>query len=109
MRPRGGQSAVVERDPGETFIDAHHAGCRRAYRHQPRLGSDCFTPSAMAGGTYKPYPFPAPTPRDAYREGLINRWKLEQLEGPLPAAMQGPSPDGTRGGDGGGSGGFGGG
>jgi hypothetical protein len=63
-------------------------------------------PAAVySGGSY---PFPAPTPRDAYREGLINRWQLEQLEGPLPPAMQGPSPDGTRGGDGGGSGGFGG-
>jgi hypothetical protein len=66
-------------------------------------------PAAYSGSTYQPYSFPAPTPRDAYREGLINRWKLEQLEGPLPQAMQGPSPDGTRGGDGGGSGGFGGG
>jgi hypothetical protein len=56
------------------------------------------------GNVYQPYPFPAPTPRDAYREGLINRWQLEQLEGPLPPAMQGPSPDGTRGGDGGGGG-----
>jgi hypothetical protein len=65
-------------------------------------------PAAYPSGTYQPYPFPAPTPRDAYREGLINRWQLEQLEGPLPPAMQGPSPDGTRGGDGGGGGGFGG-
>jgi hypothetical protein len=40
------------------------------------------------------YPFAAPTPRDAYREGLINRWQCEQLEGPLPQALQGPSPDG---------------
>ena len=50
------------------------------------------------GNVYQPYPFPAPTPRDAYREGLINRWQLEQLEGPLPPALQGPSPDGGRGG-----------
>jgi hypothetical protein len=49
-----------------------------------------------------PYPFPAPTPEDAYREGLINRWQYEQLVGPLPVAMQGPSPDGNRGGNGGG-------
>jgi hypothetical protein len=49
------------------------------------------------------YPLAAPTPRDAYREGLINRWQFEQLEGPLPPALQGPSPDGRRGGGGGGS------
>jgi hypothetical protein len=49
-----------------------------------------------------PYPFPAPTPEDAYREGLINRWQYEQLAGPLPQALQGPSVDGNRGGDGGG-------
>lgn len=59
-------------------------------------------PAAYPGGTYQYHPIPAPTPRDAYREGLINRWELEQLEGPLPPALQGPSVDGTRGGDGGG-------
>jgi hypothetical protein len=59
---------------------------------------------AYSGSTYQPYPFPAPTPRDAYREGLINRWELERLEGPQPPAFQGPSVDGTRGGDGGGGG-----
>ena len=48
------------------------------------------------GNTYQAYPFPAPTPRDAYREGLINRWELEQYEGPMPQALQGPSPDGSR-------------
>src|SRR5438309_1109688 len=52
------------------------------------------------GNAYQPYPFPAPTPEDAYRDGLINRWQYEQLAGPLPSAMQGPSPEG-RGGDGG--------
>src|SRR4051794_4289664 len=56
-------------------------------------------PVAYPGSSF-PYPFPAPTPEDAYREGLINRWNYEQLVGPLPAAMQGPSPDGSRGGDG---------
>jgi hypothetical protein len=60
--------------------------------------------AAYTGSTYGPYPFPAPTPRDAYRDGLINRWELERLEGPLPQALQGPSPDGNRGGDGGGGG-----
>ena len=49
------------------------------------------------------YRFVAPTPRDAYRQGLINRWELEQLEGPTPQALQGPSPDGSRGGARGGS------
>jgi hypothetical protein len=60
-------------------------------------------------GTYQPqspaapypdpygYRFVAPTPRDAYRNGLINRWELEQLEGPTPQALQGPSPDGNKG------------
>ena len=49
------------------------------------------------------YRFVAPTPDDAYRRGLINRWQLEQLEGPLPQALRGPSPNGTRGGGPGGS------
>ena len=53
------------------------------------------------GNIYRPYPFPAPTPEDAYRDGLINRWQLEQLVGPTPPALQGPSPNG-KGGDGGG-------
>ena len=44
-------------------------------------------PAAYSGSTYQPYSFPAPTPRDAYREGLINRWQLEQLEGPLLQAV----------------------
>ena len=52
------------------------------------------------GNAYQPYPFPASTPEDAYRDGLINRWQLEQLAGPLPPAVQGPTPNG-RGGDGG--------
>ena len=43
------------------------------------------------------YPFNAPTPRDAYRQGLINRWELERLTGPEPQALQGPSVDGERG------------
>src|SRR4051794_14234127 len=55
------------------------------------------------GNVYQPFPFPAPTPRDAYRDGLINRWQLEQLEGPLPPALQGSGPDGGRGGGRGGS------
>jgi hypothetical protein len=51
------------------------------------------------------YPLNAPTPRDAYREGLINRWELERLAGPEPQALQGPSVDGRGGGDSGGGGG----
>lgn len=50
-------------------------------------------PPAASPGPYR-YGFNAATPRDAYREGLINRWELEQLEGPTPQALQGPSPDG---------------
>jgi hypothetical protein len=38
--------------------------------------------------------FVAPTPEDAYRDHQINRWQLEQLTGPLPQALQGPSPNG---------------
>ena len=59
-------------------------------------------------GTYQPrwqpppypdsniYRFVAPTPEDAYRQGAINRWELEQLEGPTPQGLQGPSPNGGR-------------
>ena len=39
----------------------------------------------------------APTPEDAYRDRLINRWQYEQITGPLPQALQGPSPNGTTG------------
>ena len=56
-------------------------------------------PAAHSGGTYQSSPFPAPTPEDAYRAGLINRWQLEQLAGPLPQALQGPSVNGDRGGE----------
>jgi hypothetical protein len=50
--------------------------------------------AASAAGVAQPYPFSAPTPQDAYRQGLINRWELERYEGPTPQALQGPSPDG---------------
>ena len=43
------------------------------------------------------YPLNAPTPHDAYRQGLINRWEFEGLEGPLPQALQGPPVDSDRG------------
>jgi hypothetical protein len=54
----------------------------------------------------QPYPFPSVSPEDAYRDGLINRWELEQYTGPTPQALQGPSVNGNKGlqtgGDGGG-------
>lgn len=53
-------------------------------------------PATTYPGAYRPYPFAAPTPSDAYRQGLINRWELEQFEGPTPQAYQGPSPNGSR-------------
>ena len=56
-------------------------------------------PSQWPVGTYPDpysYRFNAPTPDDAYRQGLINRWELEQLEGPLPQALQGPSANGSK-------------
>jgi hypothetical protein len=71
----------------------------------PAAAPPPWSPTAYSGSTYQPYLFPAPTPRDAYRDGLINRWELERLEGPLPQALQGPPVDGNRGGDGGGGGG----
>jgi hypothetical protein len=70
----------------------------------PAAAPPQWSPPAYSGNTYHPYQLSAPTPRDAYRDGTINRWQLEQLEGPLPQALQGPSPDGNRGGDGGGGG-----
>src|SRR3954467_12983438 len=36
-------------------------------------------PPAVFSSNSFPYPFSAPTPEDAYREGLINRWNYEQL------------------------------
>jgi len=74
----------------------------RAQKPSPVPAPPQRPPPGNFGSTYQYYPIPAPTPRDAYRDGLINRWQLEQLEGPLPQALQGPSPDGNRGGDGGG-------
>lgn len=55
------------------------------------------SPPVAYPGSYS-YPLNAPTPEDAYRQGLLNRWELERLEGPLPPALQGPSPDGSKGG-----------
>lgn len=63
--------------------------------YQPR-----YSPTPSNSYNYRLY---APTPRDAYRERTINRWEYQQLEGPLPPAFQGPSPDGGRGGGGAGS------
>ena len=50
--------------------------------------------AAWAVPAYQGYPFPGLPPSDAYRQGLINRWELERLEGPTPQALQGPSPNG---------------
>jgi hypothetical protein len=80
------------------------AGPVRAQVPSPAAVPPPWPQAAYAGSTYQAYPFPAPTPRDAYREGLINRWEFERFEAPTSQAMQGPSPDGTRGGDGGGGG-----
>lgn len=54
-------------------------------------------PGAPPGSPPSAYPLPAATPEDAYRQGLINRWEYEQLAGPLPQALLGPSVDGERG------------
>ena len=59
-------------------------------------------PPAYSAGASQAYPFAALPPWDAYRQGFINRWELEQLQGPIPQALQGPTPNG-RGGSGGGS------
>jgi hypothetical protein len=66
------------------------------------------TPQPQSPTTYPDpysYRFVAPTPEDAYRRGLINRWELEQIEGPTPQALQGPNPSGGRSGGGGSGGG----
>ena len=39
------------------------------------------------------------TPEDAYRTGQISRWQLEQLTGPTPQALQGPSPNSDKNGE----------
>ena len=68
----------------------------RAQAPSPAVPSQWPGPqTAYAGSsTNQPYPFPALTPSDAYRQGLINRMELERWEGPTPQALQGPSPDG---------------
>lgn len=73
----------------------------QAQTPSPLPAAPQWPPAAYFGSSHPPYPLPAATPRDAYREGLINRWELEQIEGPQPQALQGPSVDGTRGGGGG--------
>jgi hypothetical protein len=54
-------------------------------------------PRATSTAPVQRYPFRAPTPEDAYRKGLINRWELERYEGSTPQALQGPSVNGARG------------
>ena len=53
-------------------------------------------PQWPAAGYVYPYRINAATPMDAYRQGLITRWELERLEGPMPQALQGPSVDGSK-------------
>ena len=53
-------------------------------------------PQWRAAGYVYPYRINAATPMDAYRQGLITRWELERLEGPMPQALQGPSVDGSK-------------
>jgi hypothetical protein len=67
-------------------------------------------PAAPTAAAYpaQRYPFSSVTPEDAYSAGLINRWQLEQYQGPTAQALQGPSPDGGNRGSGGGGGGGGG-
>jgi hypothetical protein len=63
----------------------------RAQAPSPAVSPQWPWPQQAYVGTY---PFPATTPSDAYKQGLINRWELEQFEGPTPPALQGPSPNG---------------
>jgi len=60
----------------------------------PPPGAAPVWPPGAYSSAGQPYPFPAATPRDAYRNQLINRWELERYEGPTPQALQGPSVDG---------------
>jgi hypothetical protein len=53
------------------------------------------SPPAYAGAPA--WRYAAPTPDDAYRQGLINRWELERIEGPVPQALQGPNANGSKG------------
>ena len=64
---------------------------------QVAYGPQQQVPPAPAYAAPYRYPFPGVAPRDAYRVGLINRFELEQVEGPQPQALQGPSVDGYRG------------
>ncbi len=56
-------------------------------------GAQAQFPAATSPDPYG-YRLNATTPDDAYRQRLINRWELEQLVGPTPQALQGPSPNG---------------
>ena len=60
-------------------------------------------PSAAYPSAYQDYSPVALTPWDAYKQGMINRWELEQLQGPTPQALQGPSPHAKTGSGGGGN------
>ena len=56
-------------------------------------------PQPLPPAVYSASRLPAPglAPEDAYRDGLINRWELEQYAGPVPQALQGPAVNGNKG------------
>lgn len=67
-----------------------------AWAQFPPPGTPQGAPPAAYPGPVQRYPFPGLAPRDAYRSGLINRFELEQFEGPTPQALQGPSVDSSK-------------
>jgi hypothetical protein len=76
------------------WAQAYYPGSPQPQQFAP--GQSQQATAAPAPGNPNSWQSLALTPRDAYREGIINRWQLEQLEGPLPQSLQGPSPDGGR-------------
>ena len=67
----------------------------RAQAPSPGIAPQWPWPQQAYVGPHQPAPLlTAPTPWEAYKQGLINRWELERIEGPTPQALQGPSPDG---------------
>ena len=72
-----------------------HISSARAQAPSPSAAPQWPGPQQAYVGPYQPAPLlNAITPWDAYRQGLINRWELEPLQGPIPQALQGPSPNG---------------
>ena len=62
----------------------------------PPATPPAWPPAAAYPSPVQRYPFNGAAPRDAYRDGQINRWDLERFEGPTPQALQGPSVDGNK-------------